>query len=55
MIPRIYLYNNYQFKKDLLKTLETNTNKINSFKVFDINNLDDEEKDNDFTVPSPLS
>ena len=41
-----YLYNNYQFKKDLLKTLDTN-----NFLVFDINNLDDEEKDNDFTVP----
>jgi len=41
-----YLYNNYEFKKELLKTLDTN-----NFLVFDINNLDDEEKENDFTVP----
>ena len=41
-----YLYNNYEFKKDLLKTLD-----MNKFSMFDINNLDDEEKDNDFTIP----
>ena len=41
-----YLYNNYEFKKDLIKTFDTN-----NFLVFDINNLDDETKKEDFTVP----
>jgi hypothetical protein len=41
-----YLYNNYEFKKNLIKT-----NDMTNFRMFNINNLDDEEKENDFTVP----
>jgi hypothetical protein len=40
-----YLYNNYEFKKDLLKTINTNV-----FNIFDINNLDEEDENTDFII-----